>query len=269
MSDDKQRRANTLDKEMLAQGLPETALRAVERWLSGPGAPYAAGVDGHTITYTPSRWAAIAPWPTQLAERAGGQQNASISRGAVTDVFRTALADKAWTEALVASYVWGSRETGYYPSRLEEILRRPNLRSSLDSAAKELQADAPVQAYALLRNAVKGLGPAFYSKFLHFLGRAMEPRPRPYPLILDSVLAGVLREHATRVGLAAGMEWAPETAAWIWSKGGWTQHRYDVYLQWMHAAADTCVQAGLGTADTMPELLELAFFHHAWDPTTD
>ncbi|WP_428838466.1 hypothetical protein [Streptomyces osmaniensis] len=42
------------------------------------------------------------------------------------------------------------------------------------------------------------LEPAFLTKFLYFAGQALPEVNGLRPLILDSVLAGVLRRHATK-----------------------------------------------------------------------
>lgn len=91
-------------------------------------------------------------------------------------------------------------------------------------------------AYRRLRSAIAGLGPAFFTKFLYFVGGAVPDVPGPRPLILDRRIARVLRAYATRLGEEAGLGEAAKLAAWLWSDGGWTPHRYDMYLRWMHGA---------------------------------
>ncbi|MFI9343490.1 hypothetical protein ACIG0D_19810 [Streptomyces sp. NPDC052773] len=90
----------------------------------------------------------------------------------------------------------------------------------------------------------------------------------PRPLILDSVLAGVLRRHAIVTGRAAGYEWAERAAHRIWRSGNWTRHRYDVYLRWMHAANTQLATASKNWPKATPDLLELALFSRAWAPAS-
>lgn len=76
----------------------------------------------------------------------------------------------------------------------------------------------------------------------------------------------MVRAHATRVGLDIGLTSAADVAAWIWSDGGWTAHRYEVYLRWITAASGQLASAGIGWPGSSPDLLELALFDGVWDP---
>ncbi|WP_322939925.1 8-oxoguanine DNA glycosylase OGG fold protein [Actinacidiphila paucisporea] len=70
--------------------------------------------------------------------------------------------------------------------------------------------------------------------------------------------------------MALASRWArsaAKVAAWIWSDGGWTPHRYGVYLRWMTAASEQLASAGIGWPPACPDLLELAFFEGRWNPT--
>ncbi|MBB5936086.1 8-oxoguanine DNA glycosylase OGG fold protein [Streptomyces zagrosensis] len=234
-------------------------------WLAGPGARYATGAGQHAVTYVPARWSAIAPWPRGLAERSSVAATA-ISRLQVATTVRDAVARGEWLTALVAPYVWGQGTVGYGPHRLQEILADPATADALALASAALHAKGAVAAYGVLDGAVKGLGPAFFTKALYFLSLAMDPPPTPSPLILDQRVARVLRAHATRVGLDLGWEWAAGVAAWIWSDGGWSPHRYGVYVEWMTAATDQLASAGIGWPEAGQDLLELALFGAAWQP---
>ncbi|MFC8244809.1 8-oxoguanine DNA glycosylase OGG fold protein [Streptomyces chartreusis] len=107
--------------------------------------------------------------------------------------------------------------------------------------------------------------PAFLTKFLYFAGQALPAVKGPRPLILDSVLAGVLCRHATKVGCAVGYEWSEAIAKWIWRDSGWSSHRYDVYLRWMYAANDRLAATSIDWP-AAPDVLELALFSAVWDP---
>jgi hypothetical protein len=165
---------------------------------------------------------------------------------------------------LVASQVWGHGDRGYGPHRAARVLARPDLAATLTEAVSLLVSDGACAAYDKL-DAVRHLGPAFHTKFLYFAGQALPEVKGPRPLILDAVLARVLRRHATRLGRAAGLPWAPDVARRIWSPGGWTSHRYSVYLTWM-SATTTHLAANLPAWPHSPDLLELALFTGAWNP---
>ncbi|WP_353051355.1 hypothetical protein [Streptomyces sp. Caat 7-52] len=53
-------------------------------------------------------------------------------------------------------------------------------------------------------------------------------------------------------------------ATWLWSDGGWTPHRYSVYLSWMHGATEQLTRSTHWPPT--PDLLELALFRGAWTP---
>ncbi|GHF11927.1 hypothetical protein GCM10014715_79570 [Streptomyces spiralis] len=257
--------ADALDTELMERLLPASAVRAVDGWLSRSGAPHVSGVGDHAVEYVPVKWAGIEPWPDQLSVQTQASV-AVISRAQVVAAARAAVERGDWHEALVASYVWGQGRTGYGSHRLKEILTEPNVVHALAQAAAALREGSAVAAYRVLHGAVRGLGPAFFTKFLYFLSLAMDVQSAPRALILDQRVARVLRVHATRVGLSMGLASAADVAAWIWSDSGWTPHRYEVYLHWMTAAAGQLASSGIGGPNPSPDLLELALFQGVWDP---
>lgn len=261
----RQDRADALDAELLKRLLPATAVQALRGWLAGAGSRYATGTSTHAVKYVPAHWSTITPWPDQLLERSHGNAVA-ISRAQVVTVAREVVKEGEWSEALVASYVWGQGRTGYGPHRLKAILDEPNLTEVLASAAAALQEQGAVAAYRVLYGAVRGLGPAFFTKLLYFLDQALDASAAPHALILDQRVARVVRAHAARVGLEKGMPSAPDVAAWTWSDGGWTPHRYGVYLRWMTAAAQQLASSVGEWPEQSPDLLELALFDGVWDP---
>ncbi|MGW3148863.1 8-oxoguanine DNA glycosylase OGG fold protein [Streptomyces sp. NPDC001177] len=258
--------ADALDAELMKRLLPASAIEAVGAWLSGAGARYATGVGGHAVEYAPMHWAGVEPWPGQFSERTQ-PMIVVVSRAQVVAAVREAVERREWSEALVASYVWGQGRTGYGPHRLKEVLAESAVAPALAKAASALKEENAVAAYRVLYRAVRGLGPAFFTKFLYFLALAMDGSSSPRALILDQRVASVLRAHATRVGLAMGLTSAAAVAAWVWSDGGWTPHRYDVYLRWMSAAAEQLGSSGVGWPVSSPDLLELALFSDVWDST--
>ncbi|MER5493776.1 hypothetical protein [Streptomyces sp. NPDC002490] len=264
--DGRQALADALDEEVRRHLLPPAAVDAIGVWLAGPGARYAAeGVGAHAVAYVPAHWSGAEPW---LRGFAGREQTGAVrvSRARVTEAVRDAVGRGAWAEALVASYVWGQGRTGYGPHRLEAVLAEPGAEEALGAAVAELRERGAVAAYRGLRGTVRGLGPAFFTKFLYFLDLA-EPAPvGPRALVLDQRVARVVRAWAQRVGAAAGVASAAGTAAWTWSDGGWTAHRYAVYLELMSAARAQLADAGVGAPAAGVDLVELAFFQGVWDP---
>ncbi|GAA2837246.1 hypothetical protein GCM10010441_72030 [Kitasatospora paracochleata] len=256
--------ADALDAEMARRMLPPQAVQAAADWLARSGAG-TGGADGHGVRYLPARWAAIGPWPGGFAARTGSG-TAVVSRAQVVAAVGAAAGRGAWAEALVASYVWGQGRTGYGPHRLGRILAEPRTEDRLARAAGTLLDRGAVAAYREVDRAVKGLGPAFFTKYLYFVDRALGPAPGFSALILDQRVARVLRARATRVGTEAALPSAGEVARWTWSDTGWTAHRYEVYLRWMHAAAEQLARAVPGWPAGEPDLWELALFQGGWDP---
>ncbi|MFG3191039.1 8-oxoguanine DNA glycosylase OGG fold protein [Streptomyces omiyaensis] len=257
--------ADALDAELMKRLLPTTAVSALREWLAGAGAPCTAGAGAHAVTYTPARWSGIEPWPVRLRERTH-TGNASISRAQVAAVVRKAVQEGDLPQALVASYVWGQGRTGFGPHRLKEILAEPNLPEALSEADTALRGEGAAAAYRVLYREVRGLGPAFFTKLLYFLDLGMDTSSTPRALILDQRVAQTVRIHATRIGVETGVTSAPAVSAWVWSNGGWTPHRYEIYLHWIDAAAEQLAASGIGWPGSSPDLLELALFDRAWDP---
>ncbi|MGW3404793.1 8-oxoguanine DNA glycosylase OGG fold protein [Streptomyces zhihengii] len=260
-----QSRADKLDEALLELLLPEGAARSLGQWLADPerGRQYAQGSGSHSVACTPSQWMAVAPWPRTFADRAA-IASASVSRAQVVAAVRCAARSESWAEAFVATQVWGYGRAGYGPCRTSQVLAQPKAEVVFAEAVRLLVDEGAVAAYDML-NTLDGLGPAFLTKFLYFAGQALPEVRGPLPLILDRVVAGVLRRHATAVGRVAGYEWSDAIAARVWRDGGWTSHRYGVYLKWMYAANDQLAAASISWP-AGPDVLELALFSAAWDP---
>ncbi|MFD0456078.1 hypothetical protein ACFQ2H_09030 [Streptomyces violaceoruber] len=219
---------------MLKRPLPSGAVGKLGAWLAEDGAPYADGTGAHAVRYIPGPWAGIRPWPSGLAEQVG-RKPTLLSRAQVLAVARKGVATASWTETLIASYVWGQGDNGYGAYRLDEILRPGPVEAVLAQAIALLTTDG-----------------------------AVVDVPGPRPLILDQRIARVLRAYTTRLGEEIGLEEPAKLAAWLWSDGGWTPHRYDVYLTWMRGVTDQL--AGSTHWPLAPDLLELALFSGAWTP---
>ncbi|MFJ8597079.1 hypothetical protein [Streptomyces sp. NPDC093598] len=265
----RQDRADAVDREMAARLLPGPVVRALGRWWETHAAAYADGTPGaHTIRYTPGRWAQITPWPKALAPTSAGG-DAAVSRAEVASAVADALRREAFREALVATYVWGKGKRGTPggsgPSTLHKILAFDGLDAALAAAVTALHEYGAPQAYAALQGQVPGLGPAFFTKFLYFTGIAMPPARGPRPLILDRVLSRRLRQLAAVVGRESGHDVDGSIAAWVWSEGNWSPHRYRIYLSFMHAAADQLATDDSWPSGAAPDLLECALFTTAWE----
>ncbi|MFF8431685.1 hypothetical protein ACF07Y_42460 [Streptomyces sp. NPDC016566] len=265
----RQDRANAVDDEMATRLLPGPMVRTLGRWWAANASAYADGTPGaHTVRYTPRRWAQITPWPKVLAPTSAGG-DAAVSRAEVTSAVTDALQREAFREALVATYVWGKGKRGTPggsgPATLHKILAFDNLDTALAAAVTALREHGAPQAYAALKGQAPGLGPAFFTKFLYFAGLALEPVPGMRPLILDQVLARRLRQMAAAVGRESGHDPDGSIAAWVWSDGNWTPHRYRVYISFMHAAADQLAAHEGWPSGAAPDLLECALFTTGWE----
>ncbi|WTX68032.1 hypothetical protein OG788_46905 [Streptomyces sp. NBC_00647] len=175
----RQERADAMDREMAARLLPDAAVRALGRWWKTNASAYPDATPGsHTVRYTPARWAQISPWPAALAPVAA-EGDAAVSRAEVAAAVADALRREAFTEALVATYVWGKGKRGTPggsgPATLHKILAHDGLDTALAAAVTALHEHGAPQAYAALQGQVSGLGPAFFTKFLYFADTARRP----------------------------------------------------------------------------------------------
>nr|WP_130330880.1 hypothetical protein [Streptomyces sp. BK022] len=186
----------------------------------------------------------------------------------MTSIVEDALRREAFTEALVATYVWGKGKSGSPggsgPATLRTILTADSLEAVLASAVTALSEHSAQAAYAALRGRVPQLGPSFFTKFLYFAGKTVPPANGPQPLILDRVLAHRMRSLASTVGRETGHDPDGSMARWVWRDQDWSPHRYQVYLSFMHAAAHQAASTDGWPSDASPDLLEYALFNIAW-----
>lgn len=261
----RQQPADAVDREMAARLLPDTLVRALGRWWDENARIYADGTPGaHAVRYTPSRWAQITPWPSALAATAC-EGDAVISRADVASAVADALPREAFTEALVTTYVWGKGKRGTPggsgPATLARILAYDGLDAALTLAVTALSEQGSQAAYAALYRQVPWLGPSFFTKFLYFTGLARPPGQGPTPLILDRVLSRRLKALAAETGQASGHDPDGAIAAWVWSDGNWSPHRYGVYLSFLHAASHRLAAGDAWPTHARPDLLECALFN--------
>lgn len=216
-------------------------------------------------------------WPTPVDHFLAPGDFGKITRKMVVEQAIQSRESKDWRPLLVLSFAWGHGTIGYGPDRLRRILESKSssdLNSILGQAILGLDAGKPVDAYGSLRGAIKGLGPAFFTKFLYFAACAGDPEPsadsshsekgesiaKPPALILDRVVARAIRKHAAAVAITQGISDAPEGfAKWLWHDGNWSHHRYETYLQWM-AVRTSELSKKVDDWGTRTDLLELALF---------
>ncbi|MGW4102407.1 8-oxoguanine DNA glycosylase OGG fold protein [Streptomyces sp. NPDC004976] len=94
---------------------------------------------------------------------------------------------------------------------------------------------------------------------------AVPPARGPRPLILDRELSRRLRQLAAAVGRESGHDVDGSIAAWVWSDGNWSPHRYRVYLSFVQAAADQLAGDDSWPSGAAPDLLECALFTTGWE----
>ncbi|MER6126663.1 hypothetical protein ABT173_29440 [Streptomyces sp. NPDC001795] len=268
----RQDRADVVDREMATRLLPDAAVMALGRWWSENAGTYADGTPGaHTIRYTPSRWAQITPWPSALA-LTSHTGDAGVSRAEVTLIVADALRREAFKEALVATYVWGKGKRGTPrgsgPATLQKILAAEGLDAALATAVTALYEHGSREAYTALHQRIPGFGPSFFTKFLYFTGKTLQPAHGPGALILDRILSLRLRSLAAAVGRETGHDPDGSIASWVWADWNWSPHRYEVYLSFMHAAARQLAGTDGWPSGTAPDLLECALFNAAWETSS-
>lgn len=103
-----------------------------------------------------------------------------------------AVHDHHALEAFVASMVWGYGNVGYGRWRTRRVLvTNPHAAEALRYAAHLQTTSGAVESYRSLANAgrLKHLGPAFGTKFLHFVPQSPDANPA---LILDAIVAAAI-----------------------------------------------------------------------------
>ncbi|MFI1443271.1 8-oxoguanine DNA glycosylase OGG fold protein [Streptomyces fructofermentans] len=70
---------------------------------------------------------------------------------------------------------------------------------------------------------------------------------------------------AAAVGRESGHDVDGSIAAWVWSDENWSPHRYQVYLSFMHAAANQLAADDSWPSGAAPDLLECALFTTSWE----
>jgi transcriptional regulator with XRE-family HTH domain len=192
-------------------------------------------------------------WPARLDECPREGPYLKVSRQAVFEVATTSggSADGALS-LLVAIYAWSSgRRDPRGISRADWIFASSNpeqVGHRLHEAMETLADRGPVAAYRLLvgnegnAHAIKGLGPAIFTKFLYFAGGVEAERSAGplRPLILDHRVAASLSRLVTDGHLAAASPRAHP----------WPAHWYELYVRLAQRWAED-----LGTSPDVVEWL--------------
>ncbi|MFI6024955.1 8-oxoguanine DNA glycosylase OGG fold protein [Amycolatopsis magusensis] len=181
--------------------MPTTDL-ALPGWAI-PAQSRAIAVAQHTISIRTQWWNhAITSRGLPGTPPAGDRLSRAEVWSAADDVFTL----------LWRALAWGS---GHYlrnnTRRLDSIREKRSPIEDVLTEARELSRHNPAAAYTLLRpvrrNVIPWLGPAFFTKFLYFAGGGAPEHPC---LILDSVVAMALRDHAGWKSLPTG-NWSAQT----------------------------------------------------------
>jgi hypothetical protein len=182
----------------------------VKEWRS-EGEPAQKGIE-----WPRSDWLAAFPRHEDLVRRLPRV----LTRASVRDVCADATHDEAAAErAFLAVMVWGYGRVGYGRHRVQEILSAtPRSAERLVTVARTLAASGAVAAYHSFGDdedsRLKGLGPAFGTKYLYF---CQPDGAEPVALIHDSNVVKWFKRHA---GLDLSCD-------------GWDESIYSGYLDQM------------------------------------
>ena len=214
---------------MIRDLLPVPAVLTAEfRVWTSQGQP---GQDA--VVWNPDRWRRTLPAYAALFDRLPAN---GLDRAAVADAFAdaTMTSPSVVLDAFLTSYAWGQGRNAYGPARAARILTaNPDAAPVLAEVAQLARtAGGPAAFGYLAANRLRGLGPAFATKFLHFAGAAADADLPP--LIMDKLTAGFLAAHT----------------GWKVNSQSWSRTEYRRYLTTAAAKADL-----LGTTPTIVEYL--------------
>lgn len=192
---------------------PNELRKLVRRW-NQQGQPAQVGIE-----WPRERWRAAFPKQQALWRDLPEQLDRKSVR-AITD--RAAESPGAAETALIATLAWGFGWVGYGPHRADQMLiSTPDSRRHLQAVAVLARVDGAMAAYRGLahEHRIKGLGPAFGTKFIAFCQPA---GGQPVALIHDQLVGAWLATHGR-----------PDLAA-----ASWSSPRYEAYLDQIHVWAD-------------------------------
>lgn len=158
-------------------------------------------------------------WPRPAWEKAFAQDPAELAflgtvpprldRATVTGIVTSEVAAGRWTNAFIVVMVWGYGHAPYGPSRTRTCLTGhkpssghpldPTVAPKLAESARLVLTVGPVEAFRYLNNkpgSIKHLGPAFFTKWLHFVSApAIDPAQGVAP-IYDAIVRRWLSRNA-------------------------------------------------------------------------
>ncbi|MES2210069.1 MAG: hypothetical protein V4515_07780 [Chloroflexota bacterium] len=182
------------------------------------------------------------PWPRERWEAAFPTHKKvlralpdELDRSSVRSVCAKAGAsEKAARQALLATLAWGYGWVGYGPHRADAMLLAPDAAKRLRAVARIAASEGALAAYRSLgrENRIKGLGPAFGTKFIAF---CQPESVLPAALIHDELVTAWLESNG-RADLRAST---------------WSPRKYEAYLDQMEAWA----KALRVTAETVEYLI--------------
>ena len=191
-------------------------------------------VGDHEIRVSGPKWtAALGPDVVPAAL----QSATTISRDAVFAVAADAVRGEASPTALfVASMMWGFGPVGYGAWRTKQMLQSGDSAPRLYRVLDRVTAGGATEGYSALATSerIRGLGPAFGTKYLYFAGFRTGAEPRP--LILDRVVA----------------DWIAKSTDLRLNPWKWDTTTYATYLHTIRRWSDTC--------DRAPDVIEHAIF---------
>lgn len=171
----------------MTRAVPYMVRDVVNRWRQS-GCPRQQG-----IVWPRRRWIAAFPQHRHYLEALPDL----LAREDVRGTSRCAAEGGVATEqAILAVMAWGYGNVGYGPWRTGRILQINAVATSrLAEVAATLASEGAVVAYQLLANSdrLKGLGPAFGTKYLFFCPQLSSDRPA---LILDRLVASWIRDYS-------------------------------------------------------------------------
>jgi hypothetical protein len=172
------RRGESRQAHQSPQAVPPEVRILAEEWRT-QGKP-----RQRAIPWPRERWLRAFPDRARAFERLPDQ----LDRDAVRAAVGYALARGSAIDAFLPCMAWGFGRVGYGPHRVGNMLGAGTrtVEPKLAAVARAAAAGKPLDAYTLLAgpSRLEGLGPAFGTKFIHFVDRR--------GLILDRIIAGSL-----------------------------------------------------------------------------
>jgi hypothetical protein len=185
-------------------------------------------------TFNRDRWhrlvASTGLWPHVLDHCQMVGRWPSIDRAALYELGQTVTTPRQAAQLYVAVAAWGAGTSAlalHRAARPLTMLPDGALGDGLFDAIQRMAAAGPVEAYRRLNNAghVHHLGPAYFTKVLHFAG--YQPGAGSVqPLILDRNVARALPKAA--LSAQSGSRWP---------SGNWRTAQYDDYLTFVAGEA--------------------------------